>query len=73
MGSRPAQSNLFLWPLFSGLNENGEDVKWAVTGWPARILQHEVDHLNGKLNIERRQYRTPWDVLKNWIKWIKYG
>ncbi|XP_072051990.1 peptide deformylase, mitochondrial-like, partial [Amphiura filiformis] len=55
----------------TGLNENGDDVKWAVKGWPARILQHEVDHLNGILNIDRRQRMTPLYLIKKWIKWLK--
>ena len=27
-------------------------------GWYARILQHEIDHLNGTLYIDRMQTRT---------------
>lgn len=37
----------------SGLDENAEPRTWRVKGWPARILQHEVDHLNGTLYIDR--------------------
>ena len=32
---------------------NGESVKSEFSGFPARIVQHEVDHLNGVLFIER--------------------
>ncbi|XP_018328876.1 peptide deformylase, mitochondrial-like [Agrilus planipennis] len=30
-------------------DENGEQINFKVNGWNARIIQHEVDHLNGKL------------------------
>ncbi|XP_068595533.1 peptide deformylase, mitochondrial [Brachionichthys hirsutus] len=42
----------------TGLNENGEDVTWKASGWPARILQHEMDHLNGILYIDRMDSKT---------------
>ncbi|CAF98919.1 unnamed protein product, partial [Tetraodon nigroviridis] len=42
----------------SGLNENGEEVRWQARGWPARILQHEMDHLDGVLYIDRMDSRT---------------
>jgi len=40
------------------LNERGEDVRLDVGGWHARILQHEIDHLNGVLCIDRMDSRT---------------
>ncbi|NHC04460.1 peptide deformylase [Acinetobacter sp. 187] len=33
---------------------NGEVVETSFQGFPARIVQHEVDHLNGILFVERR-------------------
>ncbi|XP_037538609.1 peptide deformylase, mitochondrial [Nematolebias whitei] len=42
----------------SGLNEKGEAVKWQASGWTARILQHEMDHLNGILYIDRMDSKT---------------
>ncbi len=41
-----------------GLDEHGVPHAWRVTGWPARILQHETDHLDGTLYIDRMQTRT---------------
>ena len=35
------------------LNERAELVVIHATGWYARILQHEIDHLNGMLYIDR--------------------
>ncbi|WP_062260082.1 peptide deformylase [Endozoicomonas arenosclerae] len=33
----------------AGYNELGERQEKALTGFPARVMQHELDHLNGKL------------------------
>jgi peptide deformylase len=40
------------------LNEKAEAVSIAAEGWYARILQHEIDHLNGILYIDRMKSRT---------------
>jgi len=40
------------------LNENAEPVEIRAEGWYARILQHEIDHLHGKLYIDRMYSRT---------------
>jgi peptide deformylase len=40
------------------LNEKGEEVTINAHGWYARILQHEIDHLNGTLYIDRMKTRT---------------
>ncbi len=40
------------------LDEHGRDVHLAVRGWHARILQHEIDHLNGTLYVDRMDSRT---------------
>jgi peptide deformylase len=42
----------------TGLDETAQAVRWRVRGWPARILQHEVDHINGGLYIDRMISRT---------------
>jgi len=42
----------------TGLDELGAPVTWRVSGWPARILQHEVDHLAGTLYVDRMITRT---------------
>ncbi len=34
------------------LNENGDDVSFEASGLFARAIQHEIDHLNGKLIID---------------------
>jgi peptide deformylase len=40
------------------LNERAEPVTINARGWFARILQHEIDHLNGKLCIDRTDITT---------------
>ena len=44
------------------LNENGEEITINAQGWYARILQHEIDHLNGTLYIDRMKTRTLMSV-----------
>lgn len=40
------------------LDHQGAPVKLEARGWYARILQHEIDHLNGTLYIDRMRSRT---------------
>ena len=40
------------------LNERGEEITIDAQGWYARILQHEIDHLNGTLYVDRMDTRT---------------
>ncbi|MDB5213007.1 MAG: Peptide deformylase [Myxococcaceae bacterium] len=42
----------------TGLDEHGAPQIWRVKGWPARILQHEVDHLEGTLYVDRMKTRS---------------
>ncbi|HTA46843.1 MAG TPA: peptide deformylase [Bryobacteraceae bacterium] len=40
------------------LNERAEPITIRARGWYARILQHEIDHLHGKLYIDRMISRS---------------
>jgi len=40
------------------LNERAEPQRLEASGWFARILQHEIDHLNGRLYIDLMETRT---------------
>jgi peptide deformylase len=40
------------------LDENGEPKTIEVSGWHARILQHEIDHLHGTLYVDRMLSRS---------------
>jgi peptide deformylase len=39
--------------VIKGLNRHGKPVKIKADGWLARIFQHEIDHLEGILFIDR--------------------
>ena len=40
------------------LNEHAEEKSILATGWYARILQHEIDHLHGTLYIDKMHPRS---------------
>ncbi|MFB7595310.1 peptide deformylase [Streptomyces sp. NPDC056160] len=39
-------------------DEEGRAVDEVFTGWPARIVQHETDHLDGALYLDRAELRS---------------
>jgi peptide deformylase len=45
------------------LDRSGNEIKLKVTGWAAVLLQHEVDHLNGRLFIDRLPDPTQADLV----------
>jgi peptide deformylase len=52
------------------LNERGEPAVIHARGWYARILQHEIDHLNGLLYIDRmlsRSFMSVDNLTKHWV------
>lgn len=42
----------------TGTDETGAAVDEVLTGWPARIAQHEIDHLAGILYVDKAQMRS---------------
>lgn len=42
----------------TGLDEHGRELDEEVSGWPARIVQHETDHLLGVLYVDRVETRS---------------
>lgn len=42
----------------SYLDENGEPREWVARGWPARVAQHEYDHLEAVLYTDRMLARS---------------
>ena len=50
--SRPATVRL------TGQDEDGRALDEEFTGWPARIVQHETDHLDGTLYLDRAELRS---------------
>jgi peptide deformylase len=49
------------------LNERAEPVVIEAKGWYARILQHEIDHLNGALYLDRMNSRS-FSTLDNHVR-----
>lgn len=56
--------------LVSGINLDGKEMRIEANDLLARVLQHEIDHLNGKLFID---YLEQWqrDELRQQLKKIK--
>jgi peptide deformylase len=54
------------------LDERGEHHSSEASGWYARILQHEIDHLQGMLYIDRMHSRT-FTSIDNWNRFGKSG
>ena len=51
------------------LDQHGEPQVIEASGWYARILQHEIDHLNGNLYIDRmlsRSFSSVENHTKHW-------
>lgn len=51
------------------LDETAEPISFAASGWHARIVQHEVDHLNGVLYVDRmrpRSFTTQANLQRHW-------
>ncbi|EDO35895.1 predicted protein, partial [Nematostella vectensis] len=53
----------------TALDQNATPITWRAAGWPARILQHEVDHLKGNLYVDSMLYKT--FMNNNWQKYAK--
>jgi peptide deformylase len=54
----------------SYLDEHGQPQSLEASGWYARILQHEIDHLKGTLYLDRMDSRT-FTSLDNWSRFWK--
>jgi len=52
------------------LNEKAEPQEIMAQGWYARILQHEIDHLSGVLNIDRAHPNTEVSFEDYKTKWM---
>lgn len=52
------------------LDERGEPFVLEAEGWPARILQHELDHLAGTLYVDRMETRS-FTTSENLSRWWK--
>jgi peptide deformylase len=53
------------------LDENGEPRVIEASGWYARILQHEIDHLGGTVYVDRMYPRTLMTVENYKQHWLE--
>jgi peptide deformylase len=51
-------------------NERAEPVRIEASGWYARILQHEIDHLSGCLYVDRMRSRS-FMTVENYTRYWK--
>jgi peptide deformylase len=56
-----------------GLDRNGQEVEIAASGFLAVVLQHEIDHLEGKLFIDRMSPIARDIFKRRWKKVQKEG
>ena len=56
------------WAAVTGQDAQGNPIRVEGDGLLARCLQHETDHLNGMLFIDRLPAKTRKKVLKAWEK-----
>ncbi|MFF3935458.1 peptide deformylase [Streptomyces phaeofaciens] len=55
----------------TGQDEHGRALDEVFAGWPARIVQHETDHLDGTLYLDRAELRSlsaNQAVLERWAQ-----
>lgn len=52
---------LFFFIVCSGYDERGQEKTLEASGWTARIIQHEMDHLDGDFFVDKMVPKT----LKN--------
>lgn len=51
------------------MTASGQKVTFEDDGWVARVVQHEIDHINGILIIDlARKYTQGEDIVKAWKK-----
>ncbi len=56
------------------LEGEGRDVHWEAEGWPSRLVQHKLDHLEWKMFLDRMQaellYFNYWKTVNIYIIYI---
>jgi peptide deformylase len=52
------------------LDQRGNPKTIEASGWYARILQHEIDHLQGNLYVDLMSARS-FSSIENWEKFWK--
>lgn len=61
--------------LILGIDEKGEKKTLDAKGWTARIVQHEMDHLNGVMFTDRMVPTslccTGWHTINNYQGFVE--
>jgi peptide deformylase len=52
-------------------DRNGKEVSFTANGWHARIVQHEMDHLNGVLYIDTMKHASFMSIKNYSLLWRK--
>lgn len=55
----------------TGQDEHGRALDEVFSGWPARIVQHETDHLDGVLYLDRAEPRSLSSNLAMAERWAQ--
>ncbi|HSF58403.1 MAG TPA: peptide deformylase [Candidatus Binatia bacterium] len=50
-------------------DRNGQELDYVATGFHARVIQHEFDHLNGKLYVDRMPDLTTLSFLQEFARY----
>ena len=56
----------FLHARVGGVDEHGEGVTIEASGLEARVLQHEIDHLDGVLMLDRTSRQERREAMRTW-------
>jgi len=54
--------------VLGAIDQNGKEVLQTINGQLARVFQHEIDHLNGILMIDRLPAKERKRALREWRK-----
>lgn len=58
---------------FTYLTPDGQSRKQLLSGWQARIAQHETDHLDGTLYLDRAELRSLSTNAEHSARWAQPG
>ena len=60
----------YKWIQVEYLDEKGQQHTMMLDGFPAKVAQHEVDHLNGIVFLERVEDKRSFITNENYFKYI---
>ncbi len=59
------------WVTFEAVTPEGKKIRKTVHGFEARIVQHEIDHLNGLFYVDRMSDLKTWTHLDEFNRRFK--